>query len=222
MKTAAACLLACSSTLLALDVQPSPGLDLSPASFTDVRLMLGVAAPVTATDAGLGGGSIRTTEATGPQGGLQWVHGRVDSIGWAIGIELAAAEHRGKMHAAAPLNGDAVARVATLNVLPKLVLRPERMDPIDWIPGCFQLEIGPVLGCGAGQVSLSDSTYSNPTAVLKWGARMEGVFTSQTGLQIALFVGYEDFLSSPKWDAAEGSLKVSGITGGVSVGWRLR
>lgn len=221
MNTASACLLACASTMLAMDVQPAPGLDLSPVAFNDVRVMLGIAAPVTNSADGSGGGNVSTTTALGPQGGVQWVHGRVETIGWGLGVELSAAEHRGDMQGPAPLNGSAIARVVSLSVLPKLILRPEGVDPVDYAPGFFQLEIGPVLGCGAGLASLSDSNYSDPFAVVKWGGRLEAVFTTQTGMQVGLSVGYEDFKASPKWDAAEGDLTVSGFTGGLSIGWRL-
>ena len=222
MNTASACLLVCVSVLPAYDAQPAPGLDLRPAAFADLRLLLGVAAPVTAVDDGSGGGNVSVGEATGPQGAVQWVQGRVDTIGWGLGIELAAAEHRGRQQGPAPANGDVLARVVSLSALPKLVLRPEGLDPVDWPPGFFQLELGPVLGLGIGQASLPGTDYSSPTVLLTWGARMEAVFTVQTGMQLGLFVGYEDFLTSPKWQDAEGSLAVGGLVGGLSFGWRLR
>lgn len=215
------CLLACASTLLAYD-QPAPGLDLNPTTFDDIRLMFGVAAPITDANDGTGAGDVSTTEAMGPRGGIQWVHGRVDTIGWGLGLELAAAEHRGQLPSSAPLDGTAIARVVSLSILPKLVLRPEGMDPFGAAPGFFQFEIGPVLGGGAALVGVNNSNYSNPTAVVTWGGRMELVFTSTSGLQAGIHVGYEDFLASPKWDAAEGSVAVSGFTGGVSIGWRIR
>lgn len=224
MKTAL--LLALSATAMAVEVHPEPGMNLDPTSFTDVRLALGVAAPITEAEAV----AVRyeADPAFGPHIGLQWVQGLGgDSFGAALGLELAYDDHRGHVSRATGVQtvygtGATTLRAVTIGVLPKLVLRPSYNDPFDWAPGSVQVELAPVLAAGIGYAHIGGSERSSATAVLRWGARLDVVWTLENRWQAGLSLGWESVEAEPSLDGDDDcSISGDGICGGLILGRRM-
>jgi hypothetical protein len=224
MKTAL--LLSLSAAVLAVEVHPEPGMNLDPTSFTDVRLVLGVAAPITEAEAV--GVRYEADPAIAPHVGLQWVHGVAgDSYGAALGLELAYDDHRGHVSRATGVQtvygtGATTLRAVTIGALPKLVLRPGYNDPFDWAPGTVQVELAPVLAAGVGYAHIGGSERSGATAVLRWGARLDTVWTLENRWQVGLSLAWEAVEAEPSLDGDDDtSISGSGICGGLILGRRM-
>lgn len=214
------------AALPALEVHPQIGLDTGSTPFTDLRLAVAAASPVTAAD--VGGRSYDCDVAYGPHIALQWVHGKADQdYGWALGLELTYDNHRGAVSTAVGVQPgfsteDPVLHSATIVAAPKLVLRPSFGDFVDWGPGSVQLEIGPTLGAGLGWASIGGSNVSTPTRVVSWGARCDLIFTASTQTQFGLSLGYEGFDCTPEVGGIkDASISGNGLTAGLIIGTRL-
>lgn len=224
MKTAL--LLACTAAALpALDVRPQPGLDLDGTPFSDLRVVVGI--PATVEEADAGAATYTLDAALAPRLGVQWVRGTGGpSFGFALGLEAAYDDHRGHVARQRGFEpgfgaGDTQVRAATLGLLPKLILRPDFADPFDWGPGSVQVEIGPVVAAGVGWARVGGSPPADPAAVVRWGARLDLVFTTASRWQIGASVGWEAFAAEATWEDVDGSLSGSGLTAGLVIGRRL-
>lgn len=224
MKTAF--LLAAVAVLPALDVQPQFGLDADSTPFSDLRLAVGVASPV--SEAQAGGRSYECDDAFAPHVAVQWVRGNADQdYGWALGLELAYDDHRGYVATATGTQadfgtGDSLLRSVTIVAAPKLVLRPDYGDYIDWAPGTMQIEIGPTLGLGVGWVRIGGSPPSDPAGVLSWGVRMDLMWTMASQYQFGISLGWEDFDCTAAVDGIDdATISGNGLTGGIILGTRL-
>ncbi len=214
------------AALPALDVHPQLGLDAGNSAFTDLRLAVGLSSP--ATEAQAGNRTYECDPAYGPRLALQWVHGVADQdYGWALGLELTYDDHRGYVATATGTQadfgtGDTLLRSATLVAAPKLVLRPDYADYIDWAPGAMQIEIGPTLGLGVGWARIGGSPPSDPAGVLSWGVRMDLLWTTASQYQFGLSFGWEDFDCTASVDGIdEATISGNGLTGGFVFGTRL-
>ena len=219
-----ALLLAVSTVAIAVEVHPEPGMHLDPASFTDLRLMVGVPARVAkATAAGV---EYEMDSRWAPRFGLQWVHGTAGNTwGAALAVELAYDQHRGEVSKATGVQtvygtGETHLSTVTLGVMPKLVLRPDYDDPFDWGPGSVQIELGPVFSYGYGKAQIGGSEASDRTEVFSWGGRMDIVWTTDHRWQVGLSLGWETFEASP-YLSGNASISGSGVMGGLLLGRRL-
>lgn len=224
MKTAL--LVALSATALAVEVHPAPGMDLDPTSFNDIRLMLGVAAPITEAEAV--GVRYDADQVPGLHAGLQWVHGLAgDAFGAALGIEAAYDDHRGDVTRATGVQtaygtGATTLRTATIGLMPKLVLRPDYDDPFDWAPGRVQIELGPVFAAGVGWAHIGGSERSDATTVLRWGGRLDVVWTLENRWQAGLSLAWEAVSAEPQLEADDDtSISGNGVCGGLLLGRRM-
>lgn len=221
-----ALLLAAIAALPALEAHPQIGLDTGSTPFTDLRIQLGASAPV--SEAVVGSRTYDNDASYGPHIGLQWVHGKADQdYGWAMGLEFAYDDHRGAVYAATGVQPgfsteDPELFSATLVAVPKLVLRPDYGDAIDWAPGSVQIEIGPTLGMGLGWASIGGSNVSTPSRVISWGARCDIVFTSPSQTQFGLSFGWEAFdCTAEVGGIPDASISGDGLIAGLILGTRL-
>lgn len=229
MKTLSASLLllAAAAGASALDVHPQPGLALSPVGFTDLRLMLGMAA--SATDASAPGADVGADTHPGPHVAMQLVHGVAgDTYGVALGVEYAYDCDLGTISSFSGTNlayggdGGLIAlRSHGINLLPKAVLRPGLGDPFDWGPGSVQIELGPVLGAGLGRAHIASSGTSDWTTVWRYGARLSGVWTAATEWQGGFELGWESFTADPQWHGTKGTISGDGFICSLFIGHRL-
>jgi hypothetical protein len=217
---------ALSATAMAVEDQPVPGLSLDPVPFNDWRLALGVAAPITKAEAV--GVNYDADQQPRPHIGLQWVHGLAGtSYGAALGFELAYDDHSGEVSGATGVQtlygtGATNLRAATIGLLPKLVLRPDYNDPFDWAPGSVQIELGPVLAAGVGWAHIGGSQRSEATTVLRWGFRLDLVWTLHTRWQAGLSLGWESVAASPSIEGdSDASISGDGVCGGLIFGRRM-
>ena len=224
MKTAL--LVALSATVMAVEVYPEPGMNLDPASFTDIRLMLGVAAPITKAEAL--DVKYELDPGLAPRVGLQWVQGLGgDSFGAALGLELAYDDHRGDISRATGAQtlygtGATTLDAVTIGVMPKLVLRPDYDDPIDWAPGSVQVELAPVLAAGLCYAHIAGSERSGATPILRWGARLDVVWTMANRWQAGLSLAWEAFETNPSFEHDDDTLiSGDGVCGGLILGRRM-
>jgi len=226
MKTALlVALAALAADAAAVEVQPAPGMNLDPTSFTDLRLALGLAGPITEAEAA--GVVYEADPAPGAHIGVQWVHGTVgDWLGAALGVELAYDDHTGEISKATGVQtvygiGDTRLRAVTIGLLPKLVLRPDYNDPFDWGPGSVQFELGPVIAAGVGWARIGGSPMSDPTAVLRVGGRLEVVWTDNDHLwQFGLSLAYEAVTAEPDL-SGDAEIGGDGVCGSLIFGRRL-
>lgn len=224
--TAFAVLCACASATAALDETPQPSPHIGGEMFHDLRLLGGVASMV---DSGSAGGySAETGLALGPRVAVQYVGGKAGpSLGAALGVELAFDAHRGYVERIGGNQtgfgtGDTRLNALTIGLLPRLVLRPDWDDPIDWGPGTVQVEIGPVLAAGVGWAYLGGSPRSDPGPVVVYGVRADAIFTMHAGWQVGWSLGWEGFEARPRWNGLSGgAMSGSGIQAGLLLGCRL-
>lgn len=228
MKALSACILICSAGgLAALDSHPQPGLALAPETFTDIRAFVGMASSV--STASVPGASLDCDMHLAPRAGLQVVRGKAgDTYGLALGLEYAYDDHLGTISSFSGTNtafgadGGLVAlRTHSLNLLPRVVLRPDYDDPFDWGPGSVQIEIGPVIGAGLGSAHIGGSGHSDQTTVLNYGARAALVITSPGGWQGGIEAGWDAFTADPSWKGANGSISGNGFLCTLLIGHRL-
>jgi hypothetical protein len=218
-------LLAISTIAMAVDAV-FPGMNVHAAPFTDLRLQMSTSVPITTAEAAGVGYEAKQTFA--PHLGLQLVHGVGDeSLGVALGLEIACDDHRGRIVAIGgskvePGTGHVELRAATLGLLPKLVLRPSYGDPLEWGPGSVQLEIGPVVAAGVGQAWINGSDPSDSTLVLRWGTRFDLLWTANSRWQGGLSLAWESVTASPSPDKqGKASISGEGFCGGLIFGRRM-
>lgn len=223
MKTVLLAILA--TTAIAVEVQPAPGTDLDPTGFSDLRLVLGVSAPVSEAEAA--GVAYECDPDLGAHAALQWVGGTAGRwVGAALGVEVAYDDAVGNVSRATGVQtvygvGDTRLRSVGVAVVPKLVLRPDYGDPFDWAPGRVHVELGPVLGAGVGWARIGGSPMSDPTMVVRWGARLDVVWTDPDHLwQVGASLAWEGMSADPDL-SGEASISGDGICGGLILGRRL-
>lgn len=194
-------------------------------SFTDLRLALGVASPI--TDAEAAGVVYETDPAIGPRLGVQWVRGpATGETVLSLGIEFAYDDHRGTVSRATGAQtvygtGDTLLRTATVGLLPKLILRPDYGDPFDWGVGTMQIEFGLVLAGGVGWGRIGGSPPSDPCIALRYGVRLDLVWTDpDSRWQGGVTLGWESVTAAPDL-ADDASISGSGICGGLILGRRM-
>jgi len=211
----------------ALDVRPQPGLALSSEVFTDIRAFAGNASSVSSASAS--GAKVDGDLHLGPRAGAQFIRGKAgDAYGLALGIEYVYDDHLGTIASFSGTNlayggegGLATLRSHSLNLLPRVVLRPDFDDPIDWGPGSIQVELGPMFGVGVGRAHIGSSGHSDWAPVWNWGFRVAAVGTVEGGWQVGFEAGWDSFSSDPSWGGRSGSVSGDGFMAALLLGRRL-